>query len=168
MHKSHSIPGKFIVGGSHININESHHKNADIESAIDSGKIFTEEYFKKNQCGKPQRFRLNSAKLFTPILDWITNRNVLIGCSSSVWKKDLLRVAGLDESIGYGGEDINLGIRLNNSGIKGLRKKYSIPHLHLEHGRPYRNEDLIAANKKHNAQVKKSKVTQPLLSVLLP
>lgn len=59
------------------------------------------------------------------------------GGNSSGWRKDLVAVNGFDESLGYGGEDVELGFRLNRLGVKGRHARYSAVLVHLPHPRPY-------------------------------
>ena len=59
------------------------------------------------------------------------------GGNSSGWRKDLVAVNGFDESLGYGGEDVEMGFRLNRLGVKGRHARYSAVLLHLPHPRPY-------------------------------
>jgi len=69
------------------------------------------------------------------------------GGHSSAWRRDLLAVNGYDETMRYGGEDIELGFRLNNAGIRGQHLRYSTLVLHVDHTRGYVNQDEIAKNK---------------------
>lgn len=68
------------------------------------------------------------------------------GGNASCWKSELLSVNGFDESIGYGGDDIDFGFRLNRLGISGRHVRYTVTVLHLEHDRPYTNDAARAAN----------------------
>lgn len=70
-----------------------------------------------------------------------------VGCNSSAWKSDILRVNGFDESITYGVDDKDLGVRLINSGVVSRRLKYSLVYLHLDHDRGYADPALICRNK---------------------
>ncbi len=55
-------------------------------------------------------------------------------CNLSVWRMDLIRVNGLDESYeGWGLEDSDLVIRLLHSGIKHKSARFSAPVFHLWH-----------------------------------
>jgi GT2 family glycosyltransferase len=50
------------------------------------------------------------------------------------WKKDLLKVNGYDESFtGWGKEDNELAVRLQNAGVKLRFIKYSAVAYHLHH-----------------------------------
>lgn len=56
------------------------------------------------------------------------------GCNLAIWKQDLLRVNGWEESFqGWGYEDSDLVIRLLKAGIKRKSGKFSVPVIHLWH-----------------------------------
>ena len=52
--------------------------------------------------------------------------------NSSGWKKDILKINGFDESIGYNGKDRILGESLQNNGIKFKQLRYSSVCLQLD------------------------------------
>ena len=55
-------------------------------------------------------------------------------CNLSVWREDLVRVNGLDESYsGWGLEDSDLVIRLLHAGIRNKNARFAAPVFHLWH-----------------------------------
>lgn len=55
-------------------------------------------------------------------------------CNLSVWRHDLVRVNGLDESYeGWGLEDSDLVIRLLRAGVKHKSARFAAPVFHLWH-----------------------------------
>ena len=55
-------------------------------------------------------------------------------CNLSVWREDLIRVNGLDESYeGWGLEDSDLVIRLLHAGVKHKNARFAAPVFHLWH-----------------------------------
>lgn len=68
------------------------------------------------------------------------------GMNSSGWRDDILAANGFDERMQYGGEDRELGERLANAGIRGKQIRYSAIVLHLDHNRPYVNEEAWRTN----------------------
>jgi predicted glycosyltransferase involved in capsule biosynthesis len=55
-------------------------------------------------------------------------------CNLSVWRQDLVRVNGLDESYqGWGLEDSDLVIRLLHAGVKHKSARFAAPVFHLWH-----------------------------------
>jgi len=80
------------------------------------------------------------------------------GCNASGWRTDLLHVNGFNEEMQYSGEDRECGERLINWGIKAKQIRYSAILLHLDHSRPYVNEEAITKNLAIRAITKKNKV----------
>ena len=62
----------------------------------------------------------------------------------------------------YGGEDREMGERLFNNGIKSKQIRYSAILLHLDHGRPYVNDDALRRNKEIRKETKRNKVIKTL------
>ena len=63
-----------------------------------------------------------------------SNYKYVLGCNMAFWKKDLLAVNGYDESFkGWGKEDNELAVRLQNSGIKLRFIKFGAVTYHLYH-----------------------------------
>ena len=55
-------------------------------------------------------------------------------CNTAVWRNDLIKVNGFDESYsGWGLEDSDIAIRLIRSGIHRKSARFSLPVLHLWH-----------------------------------
>ena len=63
------------------------------------------------------------------------------GHNASCWRSDALKVNGFDERMKYGGEDVEFGYRLVNTGLKASKIRYLAPCLHLDHPRGYVNEE---------------------------
>lgn len=58
------------------------------------------------------------------------------GCNMAFWRKDLIRVNGYDESFcGWGREDTELAVRLDNSGVRQRCMKFCGVVFHLYHGK---------------------------------
>ncbi len=84
---------------------------------------------------------LNALEIASPV------QKALCGANASAFRADLLKVNGYDETIKYGGEDKDLGVRLTNAGIRGRHLRYTAPLVHLDHPRGYANPDLIRRHK---------------------
>lgn len=92
--------------------------------------------------------KLIQNNVFTHAMNLITPAKATWnGMNSSGWRDDLLAANGFDERMQYGGEDRELGERLENAGIKGRQIRYSAITIHLDHTRPYINQDAIELNK---------------------
>lgn len=70
------------------------------------------------------------------------------GNNASGWTADLLAVNGFDERMTYGGEDLELGERLANAGVRGKQVRFSAVCVHLDHGRGYVDPEMRAANER--------------------
>jgi glycosyltransferase involved in cell wall biosynthesis len=82
------------------------------------------------------------------LLDRLTPvRRALCGANWSAYRQDILTVNGFDETIKYGGLDKELGIRLENAGIKGQHLRYTAPLVHLDHPRGYADPEKIRRHK---------------------
>jgi glycosyltransferase involved in cell wall biosynthesis len=58
----------------------------------------------------------------------------VMSCNMSFWRDDLLRVNGFDERMeGYGAEDRELVVRLENAGLRRRALKWAALAMHLEH-----------------------------------
>ena len=81
------------------------------------------------------------------------------GNNASGWKADLLRVNGFDERMTYGGEDLELGERLENAGVMGKQIRFSAITVHLDHDRGYVHPDMRAANERIRTATREQKKT---------
>ncbi|HYE55412.1 MAG TPA: galactosyltransferase-related protein, partial [Chitinophagaceae bacterium] len=62
------------------------------------------------------------------------NYKYVLGCNMAFWKKDLLAVNGYNESFkGWGKEDNELAVRLQNAGVKLRFIKFGAVVYHLHH-----------------------------------
>lgn len=75
--------------------------------------------------------------------------------NSSGWKTDLVEVNGFDERMDGGGEDLELGKRLENAGIHGKRIRYRAPVIRLESKRPSVDLGACAVNEEIRRQTKR-------------
>ncbi|MBS7457941.1 glycosyltransferase family 2 protein [Coralloluteibacterium stylophorae] len=81
------------------------------------------------------------------------------GNNASTWKRDLLRVNGFDERMSYGGEDLELGERLANAGVRGKQIRFSAVCIHLDHPRGYVKPEMRAANERIRAATRRGQRT---------
>jgi hypothetical protein len=56
----------------------------------------------------------------------------------------------------YGAEDVELGVRLQNAGIKARHCRYTGSLLHMEHSRGYADPITIQNNKLHVKNIKRN------------
>ena len=112
---------------------------------IESGNAFNLAWLKQNGLPFSHRWlRIVAGPMAAPILNAITTtRASWNGNNSSGWKADVVSAGGFDERMRYGGQDRELGERLENAGIHGIHIRFNTLVLHLDHGRGYANaEDL--------------------------
>jgi len=166
MHNKLLKPDYFISGGSHLNIKQSFHEHLDCEDIVNQS-IFNKDFLNCSSLLNFSKYRITKSRILARILDLLTPRNAFLGCNSSAYRSDILKVNGFDEMMQYGGEDLNLGIRLNNIGCKGRRYKYSLVCLHLDHRRSYFDKKLHLENKKRNKITKQKKISEARESYLL-
>ncbi len=76
-----------------------------------------------------------------------TTRATFNGNNASAWKKDVLRVIGFDERMGYGGLDRELGARLINAGVRPKQIRHRAICVHLDHPRNYIDAAVVAHNR---------------------
>lgn len=82
------------------------------------------------------------------------------GGNASAWREDLVAVNGFEMLMGYGGQDAEIGDRLDNLGVRPLRVRFRAPTVHLWHERPWRDEALMQQNRAHRARVRRSGATR--------
>lgn len=82
------------------------------------------------------------------------------GMNSSGWRADIMAANGFDERMQYGGEDRELGERLTNAGIRGRQIRYSAVVLHLDHSRPYVNDEAWQLNNAIRQATKRQRLTR--------
>lgn len=77
--------------------------------------------------------------LFIKILD---KKKTLVGCNFSVFKNDMLKINGFDESYPSGdiADDVDVEWRLNSIGVKNKSCRYAANLIHLNHKRKDRRE----------------------------
>ena len=159
--------GGFLAGGSHVNLPAAFHEHALDAALIETQRLFDPGYLRAQGVAVP-RARLLRAGWLARLLDRLTPRDAFVGNNAGAWRDDLLRVAGFDEAMGYGGADRNLGIRLNNAGVRGARARHSLVMLHLDHPRSYRHAEQVERNKAHNRRLAGSGTVLPQRSSIAP
>lgn len=142
-------PRRFCTGGV---IRLSQVASDDITAeGVDSGTVFGPAWLDTHGALKNTSTRLK-AGLYPSWMSTLAERMTTVGRTwnggnSSTARINLIRVNGFDENFGYGAEDIELGFRLNNAGIRGCHLRYTAPVLHLEHHRDYADHHKKAHNK---------------------
>ncbi len=139
-------PRRFLSGGlMRLPLGLSHNIQAD---DIASGRAFSPVWLRSH--GMPFTYKLlklSAGLKFGALLDRISPATAgWNGHNASGWREDIVRANGFDERMGYGGEDRELGERLENAGIRGKRIRHRVTCLHLDHPRGYVDPEIRAAN----------------------
>lgn len=163
-----AAPGRFVAAGSHLELPREFHEHQLTDQMLVQQEVFDAAFLRRAGVALPA-LRLLPAGFGARVLDALTPRSAWVGNNSGAWREDLLRVAGFDETMGYGGGDRNLGIRLEHAGVRGLRARHSLVCLHLAHERPWRDPALVTRNKQWNRELEKRRADWlPRASSLLP
>ncbi len=146
VHNKHAEKGYFLSGG-YFKLPLVTSKRVTKER-ISSGECFERSWLNAN--GVPRTLKLlklTRSNLIASIFNSITpTKRTWNGHNASCWKTDAKKVNGFDERMKYGGEDVEFGCRLVNSGLKAKQVRYLAPCLHLEHSRGYVNDESLNAN----------------------
>jgi hypothetical protein len=87
------------------------------------------------------------------------------GHNASTWRDALIAANGFDLDMPYGGQDRALGERLVNLGFRGQQIRHRAPCLHLDHGRPYRDQAKIEANLAIRRRIRANRETRARLGI---
>ncbi|MCY4477793.1 MAG: glycosyltransferase [Gammaproteobacteria bacterium] len=145
-HLELSEPRRFLSGGLlRLPLGLSYNIRAE---DIAAGRCFSASWLRDR--GMPLTYKLlklTAGNGFGAVLDRISPATAgWNGHNASGWKADILAANGFDERMGYGGEDRELGERLENAGIRGKRIRHRVTCLHLDHPRGYVDPRARAAN----------------------
>ena len=130
------------------------------EALVASGRVFERDWLRANRAIDRFGTWLKARPLPSPLLaalDRVTPvQKAWGGANSSAFRAAILKVNGFDESMKYGGEDKDLGVRLTNSGVSGQHLRYTASVVHLDHARGYADPAVIRANKARVRQARRS------------
>lgn len=153
-------PGRFLSGG-YFKLPMSISEQIS-EADIASGRCFDLAWLR--QQGLPfsaRNIKLGAQGAVATLLDaLVTARASWNGHNASGWKADVLAANGFDERMGYGGEDRELGERLQNAGITGKRIRHRAIVVHLDHPRGYVRQDIIEKNNAIRAHTQSQRLTR--------
>ena len=160
VHATKAEPGCYLSGGYHkLPMTTS---KAITTDEVLSGRCFDLNWLKAHglkSSYKNSKLTANrwQARLFNTLTP---TRCRFKGSNGSAWKEDVLAVNGFDETMAYGGEDREFGIRLVNLGIKPKHVRYNAIVVHLDHARGYVDPATVAANKQHRITTDKEGITR--------
>lgn len=166
-HVALAQPGHFISGGC-VRLGAAATQAITARDVLD-GNVFDSRWLQSR--GETS---LNLRKLLFSSPPWHTVMNTITttrptwnGHNASTWREEVLAVNGFDERLGYGGLDREFGERLERCGMKGIQARYSLVCLHLDHPRPYRAREIMAANRqirRENARLRVRRTSHGLTS----
>jgi glycosyltransferase involved in cell wall biosynthesis len=150
-HFSAAEAGRFLSGG-YYKLPLSLSQRISIDD-IRSGQTFSVGWLRANGLPFSHRLlRLSAQGRLAKFLNRVTTtRPSWNGNNSSGWAADIHRANGFDQRMRYGGEDRELGERLENAGIRGKHVRFQSVCLHLDHARGYVN----ATDLERNLQIRK-------------
>lgn len=160
VHATEAEPGFYLSGGYHkLPMATS---QAITREDILSGRCFELPWLKAHglrSSYKNSKLTASGwkAKLFNTLTP---TRCRFKGSNGSAWKKDVMAVNGFDETMAYGGEDREFGVRLVNLGIRPKHVRYNAIVLHLDHARGYVDPAVVEANKQHRLRVDREGTTR--------
>lgn len=131
-------------------------------AAIASGDAFAPRWLRSRGWSPGHRaLRLLSSPSLAGVLDRVTPTNpTWNGHNASTLRRHLIEANGFDLDMRYGGEDRVLGDRLVNAGIRGIQARHRLPVLHLDHGRPYLDPQILRENHERRMQVLRDRETR--------
>jgi glycosyltransferase involved in cell wall biosynthesis len=158
-HRRAAAPGHFLSGG-YYKLPMSLSQLIS-EPDIASGNAFSLAWLRANGLPlSPRLIRLGARGLSARLLNRLTpTRPTWNGNNSSGWSTDIRSANGFDERMRYGGEDRELGERLENAGIRGIQIRYQSVCLHLDHARGYVNDADLWQNRLIRDATRRSRST---------
>jgi glycosyltransferase involved in cell wall biosynthesis len=88
------------------------------------------------------------------------------GSSASTFKDHLIEANGFDERFSaWGKEDHELAVRLWNLGLRSRHVRYQAITMHLDHGRPYKNEEQFRKNLAILEESRRTKSTRARIGI---
>jgi hypothetical protein len=116
---------------------------------IRSGRAFTARWLRAQGIKTSHRtLRLLARGWSARLLNCLTTtRPTWNGHNASGWADDIRAANGFDQRMRYGGEDRELGERLENAGIRGKHVRFQTLCLHLDHSRGYVSDADLRRNR---------------------
>lgn len=159
-HRKFAEPGRFLSGGYFMLPMAT--SQFITESHISDSSAFNVEWLRSNGLDRTHKsMKLTASGWWSTFLNFITTtRPTWNGHNASGWKKDIVSANGFNEEMKYGGQDRELGERLENAGIRGKQIRYSAICIHLDHKRGYKTAESIRFNKAVRANTRNKRLTR--------
>ncbi|HET8800824.1 MAG TPA: glycosyltransferase family 2 protein [Marinobacter sp.] len=162
VHATEARPGYYLSGGYHkLPMATS---RAITREDIIAGRCFDLTWLKAHGLkASYKNSKLTASRRQARLFNALTpTRCRFKGSNGSAWKQDVLAVNGFDETMAYGGEDREFGVRLVNHGIKPRHVRYNAIVIHLDHARGYVDPAIVKANKDHRIKVDKQGIIRTM------
>ncbi len=159
-HRELRRPGRFLSGG-HFKLPIAISKAITREHIL-AGQA-TDLTWLRSRGLKPTKkmLKIVAGPRLRPFLDAVTpTRPTWNGHNSSTRREDILAANGFDERMVWGGEDRELGERLENAGIRGLQIRHRAVVVHLDHPRGYISEEGLRRNAELRAETRRTHRTR--------
>lgn len=160
VHATEAAPGHYLSGGYHkLPLTTS---RAITREDIVSGRCFDLDWLKARDLKSSYKnSKLTASRWQARLFNALTpTRCRFKGSNGSAWKKDVLAVNGFDETMAYGGEDREFGVRLVNMGTKPKHVRYNAIVVHLDHGRGYVDPAVVEANRRHRIKTARAGIVR--------
>lgn len=159
VHKAEAKEGYFLSGG-YFKLPPETSQRVTRE-IIETGACFTSKWLINNGVQRNLKLlKLTQNKILRALCNGTTpTKRTWNGHNASCFKADAINVNGFDERMRYGGEDVEFGFRLKNTGLRAKQVRYSAICIHLEHERSYCN----AADLALNMEIRKTTLRERLL-----
>ncbi len=127
-HLRNARPGHFLKGG-RVQLDDVRSRQICV-----SGKVpWIHPLSNGIEAKRPNALRFSNLAIYLAPR-YRKNRDNVLGCNMSFYKKDLIAVNGYDEDFsGWGGEDLDISFRLRNAGIGKRYLKFCALTYHLWH-----------------------------------
>lgn len=137
VHTRLATPGQFLTGG-YFKL------PLDIAQSITEGDVQFQRPFRARWLlsqGLPWTIKLLKVMAQPPYDEWLNHwtpaKKTWNGHSASCLRSQAIQVNGFNETIQYGGLDVEFGWRLEHIGVQPRHIRYSTTTLHLHHGHGY-------------------------------
>ena len=160
VHAARRREGRFLSGG-YVKLPLALSQRVT-EDDVSTGRAFDPRWLARGGLTDPHALaKLGAGSLVSTVLNAATpTRASWNGHNASGWKRDLVAANGFDERMQYGGQDRELGERLENAGVRGIQIRYSAVCVHLDHSRGYKTEESMAKNTAIRAHTRTARVTR--------
>lgn len=157
VHAQLATPGRFVSGG-YLKVPERVSRKIGV-AEIRSG-LFADLDWLRAQGWRPGRraLRLTRQPALARAFDAVTpTRTQFGGHNASTWRTAIEEANGFEAEMGYGGLDKALGMRLRNLGLRGRQARFRAICIHLHHGRPYRDAEVVRRNREIMKRIRSEK-----------